>query len=307
MLTDALQLAGQAANSNQSERLSWGVMEFQVIDLDRTVAFWTSALGLRVRDQDSSWVALGTRTQTMFVFRDGASVPVTAGYSGMYHVAIGVPDQHEFSRLLSRLMAMRVSVSPVDHLMSKAIYLNDPDGLEIEIAFETPERFGRFGDMSRGLVLYDAHGAAHSGRERLDVESELAHASDADLMAPLSDSAFLAHLHFKVPDLESTAAWFERIGFARNLMLPGFGFADMGAGAAYTHRLAMNVWTGKDLSPTPDTMARLTHYELNIHDYSVITDTHGLQPSETGFKGRDPTGIDLSLNVNHLDTDGASQ
>ena len=28
--------------------------------------------------------------------------------------------------------------------MSKALYLDDPDGHGIEIAWETPERFGRF-------------------------------------------------------------------------------------------------------------------------------------------------------------------
>ncbi|MFK7854911.1 MAG: hypothetical protein AB8B79_12390 [Granulosicoccus sp.] len=42
------------------------------------------------------------------------------------------------------------------------------------------------------------------------------------------------------------------------------GFSDMGAGAAYTHRLAMNVWTGHDLPPTPGTMARLILYTLNL-------------------------------------------
>lgn len=291
MLTDALVLAKQTAK----ERLSWGVIEFQVTDLDRSIAFWTQALGLCVRDRDSKTAVLGTEHKTLFVFRAGAGAAVRSRYLGMYHVAIGVPDQVEFSRLFARLIAMRVHVSPVDHLMSKAIYLNDPDGLEIEIALETPERFGRFGDMSKELVLYDVGGQPHNGREALAVDVELQQAQGVDLEAALSNEATIAHMHFKVTELESAAKWFEGIGFARNLMLPDFGMADMGAGAAYTHRVAMNTWAGPNLYPAPGDMARLTHYTLHAHDPAVLANAQGLQPSENGLIGIDPTGTKMSL------------
>ncbi|MEJ8474218.1 VOC family protein [Roseibium algae] len=295
MQTDALTLAEKTAEMGHSERLSWGVVEFQVTDLHRAVAFWTTALGLQLREQDSQMAALGTQSKTLFVFRSGAKVPVSPRHLGMYHVAIGVPDQAEFSRLLARLITKRVRVSPTDHLMSKAIYLADPDGLEIEIALETPERFGRFGDMSKGLVLYDANGQQHSGRAPLDVDAELSHAKRADLETPLSNGAFLAHMHFKVAQLEAAAAWYEGIGFARNLMLHNWGFADMGAGAAYTHRLAMNIWAGPNLKPAPANMARLTGYALHVHDAAVMENAQGLTPSENGLSGTDPTGVAISL------------
>lgn len=295
MQTEALELARHATEAGHAERLSWGVVEFQVTDLGRAVAFWTQALGLRVRDQDSRSAALGTQTKTLFVLHSGASRAVHAQQLGMYHVALGVPDQAEFSRLLARLIALDVPVAPIDHLMSKAIYISDPDGLEIEIAFETPERFGRFGDMSRGLILYDADGKPHSGRARLDQQAELQHAQGADLEAPLSEGACIAHMHFKVASLDAAATWFEHIGFARNLMLPQFGFADMGAGANYTHRLAMNIWAGPGLQPAPADMARLTRYELYVHDTALLADIDGLQPSGTSLTGRDPTGTELLL------------
>ncbi|MCY0096738.1 VOC family protein [Hoeflea ulvae] len=295
MQTDALDLARHTARAGLSERLSWGVIEFQVTDLGRTVAFWTSALGLRVIEHDSQRAILGTGTTPLFVFHAGAEVPVRPRHLGLYHVAIGMPDQAEFSRLLARLALLRIPVSPTDHLMSKALYLSDPDGLEIEIALETPERFGRFGDMSRGLVLYDADGKPHNGRAPLDVRAELAHAEGADLEAELSGRAFIAHMHFKVADLNSAAAWFEGIGFARNLMLENWGFADMGAGAAYTHRLAMNVWAGPNLAPAPANMARLVRYALHVHDPAVIADIRTLLPAASGLTGRDPTGTEITL------------
>ncbi|MEP3049243.1 MAG: VOC family protein [Roseibium sp.] len=295
MQTDALKLAKHSADIGQSERLSWDVMTLQVTDVARAADFWASALGLRVHTQDSQAAALGTSNKTLFFLEAGATVPVSSWHLGMYHVALGMPDQAEFSRLLARLITMRVPFSLVDHLMSKAIYLADPDGLEIEIALETPERFGRFGDMSKGLVLYTADGETHSGRAPLDAKAELSHARNADLKKPVSDEAFLAHLHLKVSDLDVATVWFERIGFARNLMLRDFGMADMGAGAAYTHRLAMNIWAGPNLAPAPNHMAKLTRYTLNAHDPDVMASVEGLTKHDRNWTGLDPSGIEINI------------
>lgn len=295
MQTDALNLALKSDVENLPERITWGELELHVTNLTRAVAFWTKSLGLHVRDINSDRAVLGTQDKTLFILRAGATQPVSPQHLGMYHFAIGVPDQYEFSRHLARLIEMQVPCSPVDHLMSKAIYISDPDGIEIEIAFETPERFGRFGDMSHGLSLYDANGSPHSGRASLNVAAELRYAAGAEVKAPLSCDAFLAHVHFKVDELESVAAWFESIGFARNLMIPSFGFADMGAGADYTHRVAMNIWAGPNLTPTPNTMARLSHYTLISNDPTTIKNTAELTPYENGLRGVDPTGVNFTL------------
>lgn len=213
----------------------------------------------------------------------------------MYHVAIGVPDQAEFSRLLARLIALQIPVSPTDHLLAKSLYLSDPDGLEIELTLETPDRFGRFGDMSGGLVLYDAEGNPHNGRAPLNTQAELSHAQGADLQALMSNKAYLAHMHFKVPDLEAATAWFENIGFSRGLTLAGWGFADMNASKAHTHRLAMNTWAGTNLPAAPSDMARLTRYAVHVHDPAVMPNVRGMRSTGTGLTGVDPTGTEIVL------------
>lgn len=296
MQTDALKLAEQAANTGQAELLSWGMIEIQVTDLGRAVEFWTSAIGLQVIEQDANKAILGTESKSLFTLHAGAEIRVSPPYTGLYHVAIGAPDQKEFSRILARLISLDIPLAPTDHLMSKAIYITDPDGLEIEIALETPERFGRFGDMSQGLVLYDVDGQPHNGRAPMDIKAELAHAEGAELAAPLSTDAFLAHVHFKVADLEAAASWYENLGFARNLFLPHFGFADMGTGAAYTHRLAMNTWAGANVPAAPKNMAGLVSYELHLHDESLLEKAKGvLTSSDTGLSGTDPTGVIINL------------
>lgn len=282
-------------HENTAQSLSWGLVELQVIDLQRTIDFWTDAIGIELRAQDDTRAELGTRDKTLIALYSGARRPVARAHLGMYHVAIGVPDQAEFSRILARLIKRGVQVGPTDHLASKSIYFTDPNGLEIEIIFETPERFGHFGDLTKGLVMYDTDGNPHSGRAPLDVPSELTHAIGADFDAPLSPLAVIAHVHFKVDGLDSASEWFAGVGFTPSLMIPAFGFADMGAGGSFSHRLAMNIWSGRNLSPAPEDMARLMRYTLHIHDPDILTQADSLQMSDTGRVGTDPTGTQIHL------------
>lgn len=295
MQTDTLTLAQKNTDNSYVERLSFAEIELQVTNLERAVTFWTNVLGLTIRNNDNNKVELGTQTKTLFVLHAGATKTVAAPYTGMYHVAMGLPTQAEFSRILARLLKLKITVSVVDHLMSKAIYIKDPDGIEIEFAYETPERFGSFGDMSQGLILYDANGKPHSGRAGLDISEELVHAFELELSSPLDERTGIAHLHFKVGELESAATWFEGLGFARNLMIPNFGFSDLGAGAKYTHRIAMNIWSGTNLPPTPSDMAGLIHYTVLAHSPSILQSAENMTATQEGLTGVDPTGIKVSI------------
>lgn len=298
MDTPALALARQRAADNLPERLTWGPLTLSVTNLDRAVVFWTEVMGFVRRPEPGPGVAFGTPDRTLVMLQPGATSPVAKGYAGMYHVAFGMPSQTEFSRRMQRFIDLRLPFSPVDHLMSKAIYLSDPDGHGIEIAFETPERFGRFTDAGGRFGMFDAEGRPHSGRERLDLLAELAAAEGTDPSLPLHRDATVAHLHLHVPALDPSLAWFESLGFARNLTLPDFGMADMGAGAPYTHRLAMNLWAGPGVRPAPAGSARLLSYRLETSetDTFAAAKAHLTESSGSGvLTGIDPAGVTLTL------------
>jgi catechol 2,3-dioxygenase len=208
-----------------------------------------------------------------------------------------MPSQAEFSRRMRRFLDRGIAFSPVDHLMSKALYVSDPDGHGIEIAWETPERFGRFSDDG-GFAMFDAEGRVHSGRERLRVQAELARADGTDPARALHRDATVAHLHLHVPALDPALSWFESVGFARNLHLRDFGMADMGAGAPYTHRLAMNLWAGPGARPAPADSARLLGYRLQTPDAATFAgaQTRLTEDARTGdLIGTDPAGVTLRL------------
>lgn len=298
MDTPALALARQRAADHLPERLTWGPVTLSVTNLDRAWAFWTEVMGFVHRPDEGPGLALGTADRTLVVLAPGATSPVARYHSGLYHVAFRMPSQAEFSRRMWRFYQLQVPVSPVDHLMSKALYLDDPDGHGIEIALETPERFGRFTTEDGRFAMRDAEGRPHGGREPLDIRAELAQADDTDPALPLHRDATVAHLHLHVPALDASLRWFEGIGFARNLHMPDFGMADMGTGAPYTHRLAMNLWAGPGARPAPEPSARLLSYRLETTDpetFAAARSRLAEIPGSGVLTGTDPAGITVTL------------
>lgn len=293
MQTEALVLADRLKSEGKPEQMIWDRIELTVTDLDRSQAFWTDILGFQAHERTDEYVVLGTTERALVILHGGAKRPVQRGYAGLYHVAFALPEQAEFSRIFARLVAANVKVAPVDHLMSKGLYLSDPDGHGVEFGLETPERFGAFKNTPQGLAMIDADGRQRSGRDALDIRTELALASNADLKRPLPDGTSISHVHLHVPALDPAIDWFERLGFTRNLRLPAMGLSDMGAGGSYTHRLAVNIWAGPNVKPAPADSARLLRYCLKTRTQTPTPLLHAQSLSTE--VGPDPAGIEVSL------------
>lgn len=57
----------------------------------------------------------------------------------LYHVAILYPTRKDLAIILQRLIDYKISIWSADHGVSQAIYLNDPDGNEIELYRDRPQ------------------------------------------------------------------------------------------------------------------------------------------------------------------------
>src|SRR5712692_10051711 len=105
---------------------------------------------------------------------DRAQRPVVPRTSGLYHLALLVPDRRELARVVARLSALGWDQYPTDHVMTKANYLWDPDGNGIEIYTESPED-GTLGFANGTFVAYDKDGRERSGRDPIDMEELFTH------------------------------------------------------------------------------------------------------------------------------------
>jgi catechol 2,3-dioxygenase len=282
------------ATSTSTELATFGPVHLEVVDRERSLHLWRDLVGLEVLD-DGEGVELGAADEALVVLHPVAERPVLRGYSGLYHLAIHLPDEAEFARVLARLIARRYPIAPTDHVMSKAIYLNDPDGIGLELTLETPERIRKWDITDRGPEVIDAEGRRRDGTEPLDVGEVLATLPDRDLERPLPAGTKVGHVHLHVGDLEAAYRFYrDELGFIEHVYAPRFGFADLHAGGRFPHRMAVNVWQGDGAPRPPQGTAGMRHFTIRFDSAERLEEVTGRvaepEPREDGHVVRDPAG-----------------
>lgn len=123
---------------------SIGHAHLKVRDLDRSVAFYTRFLNLRETERVGNQYAFltgGALHHEIALQHVGAAAPSPPERgTGLYHVAFEVPSAREFAAAYQALTGAGVPVAPVDHLISWAMYFDDPDGNGLEIYWDTRDR-----------------------------------------------------------------------------------------------------------------------------------------------------------------------
>jgi len=126
------------------QRLNHAVL--YVRDVDRSVAFYTEALGFRVLvtmpGRAAFLQAEGSTNDHdlgLFALGDGAAdSPAGRGAVGLYHLAWEVDTLAELERIAGVLRERDALVGASDHGSTKALYAHDPDGLEFEVSWLVP-------------------------------------------------------------------------------------------------------------------------------------------------------------------------
>lgn len=218
----------------KDDRITYGAVHLNVVDLQRSLAFWRDLIGLAELPADGEEARLGVGGRTLVVLHPDAVRPAGSGHAGLYHLAIHVSDALEFARALARIAQAGVPQSPTDHIFSKATYLNDPNGILLEITLETPELF-RSVEIGPGtLQMIDSDGRRRGGTEALDVEAALAPLGDGSAAGPLGAGSYIGHVHLHVPDLRAANDFYRDIvGFREHAFMSAVGMADLSAGGRF--------------------------------------------------------------------------
>lgn len=121
-----------------------GHVHLTVGDLDRSLAFYRDLLGFEVtaRFRDSAvFLSAGGYHHhiALNTWAGKGATPPPPGHSGLFHFAILFPARRELAVVLQRLIDAEYPLTGVaDHGVSEALYLNDPDGIGVELYADRP-------------------------------------------------------------------------------------------------------------------------------------------------------------------------
>jgi catechol 2,3-dioxygenase len=232
-----------------------GPVELSVADLERTLAFWQEVVGLRVLAREGGGASLGTdRELVRFVEQPGARPD--HGHTGLYHVALLVPDRPSLARWLAHAARDRVELQGLsDHDVSEAIYLRDHDWHGIEIYADRPRE------------LWDGEVAQRMTTRPMDVEGLFGELDDprTERFDGLPDGTVVGHVHFRVADVPRTVEFFHGVLGMGVMAQLGPAAAFLSAGG-YHHHVGANTWESRGAPPAPPDAATLRAATIVLPD-----------------------------------------
>jgi catechol 2,3-dioxygenase len=246
-----------------------GRVKLQVSDLARSRAYYENVLGLRALETAAGQATLGAHGSAAPLVelheRKGARAAPRRGRLGLFHFAVLLPDRASLGRFLRHLTETETPAGMSDHLVSEAIYLQDPDNLGIEVYADRPRNSWK-----------------HDGRQLtmatlpLDAR-DLVEAGGSERWKGAPPGTTIGHVHLHVGDIDQASAFYhEALGLDRMVWnYPGALFL---AAGGYHHHLGTNTWAQGAPSPT-DEDARLVEWEI------VVPEKGDVEAAATSLEG----------------------
>jgi catechol 2,3-dioxygenase len=155
--TDNRQAQGSIVPATRAARpvdpgITIGHVHLRTADIDRVRAFYVDVLGFDVVLEARGVPGWGTTGDILFVaaggyhhhlgfntWKSAGGPPQPDGVAGLHHVALRYPTRAGLADALSRLQAANWPLREIaDHGTHEAIYIDDPDGNDLELCWDRP-------------------------------------------------------------------------------------------------------------------------------------------------------------------------
>jgi catechol 2,3-dioxygenase len=274
-----------------------GPVALTVADLSASSAFYEQAIGLRPLPGAEDRTRLGAgETAVVELFGDRDAPPRPPGTTGLFHLAILVPSRLELARALRRVAnAGRRFGGASDHLVSEALYLQDPEGNGIEIYRDRPrdEWPMEHGELRMDTIPLDLQGLL------LELPGA---GEEAD--QPIAAGTRIGHVHLNVADLAAAEEFYVgTLGF--EVTVRGYPQALFVSAGGYHHHIGLNTWAGEGAPSPPPSARGLRWFEILLPTPEALTEVEerlaaaGIEArqDERGLRLSDPSGNALLLRV----------
>src|SRR3954452_23573802 len=265
-----------------------GAVRLRVADLGGQREFYEQAIGLSALDLADGLARLGVDGAPVVELSAGPEAPPRPPRTtGLFHLAILVPDRRKLAAALARAVRAGGRLSGAsDHLVSEALYLNDPEGNGIEIYRDRPRADWGYED-----------GGIQMSTLPLDLDELLAELPEGDAgTGGMPSGTRIGHVHLNVADLEAAERFYAQLlGFDITVRTyPGALFLSTGG---YHHHIGVNTWLGPGAPAPPEGSRGLEWFELLVEERrlgQVEERLHraglSVEGSDAGLLTRDPSG-----------------
>lgn len=240
-----------------------GYVHLKVADLERQIEFYEKVIGLKLQWRKDGLAGLGVGNEDLLRLTELKSARRYRGTTGLYHLAILLPNRRELARAVARLFALKYRNYPTDHIMTKTTYLDDVEGNGIELYAESPED-GTWSLANGEYITRRADGSLSDGREPLDVEALFSHLGEGDrLDVGMPGETRIGHVHLHVRNIDEAVDFYHGvIGFDVMGVARPFRMAFVSAGG-YHHHIGLNTWQGEGAAAPPAGA-------LGLHAFSIV-------------------------------------
>lgn len=214
-----------------------GVVTLTVGNLDTMVEFYHRGVGLTVLGQEGPVATLGRAGKPVLVLhQDGSLKHASANAAGLFHTAFLFPNKSELASSVYSL-ARNFSTSftgSSDHLVSNAMYFDDPEGNGVELYWDLPRDEWKWQGNRVAMAT-----------EYLDPNLFLQqNLTEAGSLAVADTPASIGHVHLKVGDLHTGREFYvDTLGFE---ITAEYGSQALFVSAGgYHHHLGMNTWQSR--------------------------------------------------------------
>jgi catechol 2,3-dioxygenase len=267
-----------------------GKVRLRVADIDDLTSFYERVVGLRSVERDGDVARLGPDGgEPLIELVSAPDAPPAPGFStGLFHLAILVPDRPELARALRRIAGAGWRLTGAsDHLVSEALYLQDPEGNGIEIYRDRPREEWRRVD---GQIEMDTL--------PLDLEGVLEEvANDDSVPGEMPSGTRLGHVHLNIADLGSAEVFYAG-ALGLDVTVRGYPGALFVSAGGYHHHVGLNTWMGEGAPPPPAGARGLDRFEIVLPSAAELDAAErrltaaGVETSrdEGGVTAVDPSG-----------------
>lgn len=225
------------------------LVELKVTDLEQSLKFYEEVIGFKVlvRQASKIWLTADGKTALLSIEQPENVVPKQPKTTGLYHFALLLPSREYLGAILRFFAESGIRIGAGDHLVSEALYLNDPDGNGIEIYSDRPETEWKW---EKGAVAMDTLG--------IDAQAILAAGANTEWNG-LPEETVMGHIHLQVVDIEEAKEFYELLGFEVVTPYPGALFMSTGK---YHHHIGLNTWAGAGAQPASEEMTGLEAFNI---------------------------------------------